>query len=177
MPKKTSSGTTKRKPNILITGTPGVGKSTICKRLAHVLKLKHVEISRSIRKRHLFKEWDDANNCSIFDEKMVRQYVKPKLKEGGFIFDFHCPHIFKRYKRYIDHCVVLVIHDTSVLYERLEARGYSSDKCRLNVEAEIFQAVREDATQIFGDPLLLENSDPHLLKENLRKIKGLLIAG
>lgn len=39
-----------RKPNLLITGTPGTGKTTTCQQLAAASGLEHVDVGKLVRR-------------------------------------------------------------------------------------------------------------------------------
>ncbi len=62
-------------PNILVTGTPGTGKTTVCGMLAAATSLRHVEIGALVKQEELHCGWDDEFNCYIIDEDKVRGFV------------------------------------------------------------------------------------------------------
>lgn len=53
--------TNREAPNILITGTPGVGKSTLCKKLAEVTALRWLEISKIAKENDCLQEYDPVS--------------------------------------------------------------------------------------------------------------------
>mmetsp|Transcript_137747 Transcript_137747/g.427986 ORF Transcript_137747/g.427986 Transcript_137747/m.427986 type:complete len:177 (-) Transcript_137747:159-689(-) len=152
---------TRERPNVLVTGTPGVGKTTFCEALvqsAH-LGMKHLEIGRLVRERKLYKEWDDDMDCSVFDEDMVLDELEPILEEGGYVVDFHSAGFLPH--EWFD-LVVVLRAETESLWARLEKRHYHEAKIRQNVEAEIFQTCLDEAREAFeeGDvPIWEEQHD------------------
>lgn len=77
-------------PNILITGTPGVGKSTFAKILSELeTKLTHYNIGELITKHKLYKNWNDKYNLPEFDDDLVIDFLEPLIQKGGCIIDFH----------------------------------------------------------------------------------------
>jgi cytidylate kinase len=62
-----------RLPNILITGTPGTGKTTTAEAVAAALGLTHVDVGKAIREQELHSGWDDKFECHIVDEDKVRR--------------------------------------------------------------------------------------------------------
>mmetsp|Transcript_103092 Transcript_103092/g.274092 ORF Transcript_103092/g.274092 Transcript_103092/m.274092 type:complete len:176 (-) Transcript_103092:364-891(-) len=140
----------RRRPNILVTGTPGVGKTTYCEALVQAVgsEMKHLEIGRLVRERKLYKEWDDDMDCSIFDEDMVCDELEPILEEGGYVVDFHSAGFLQ--DDWFD--LVLVLRaETSTLWARLEKRHYSETKIQQNVQAEIFQTCLDEAREAFEE--------------------------
>lgn len=146
-------------PNIIITGTPGVGKSTLCEELVEIinkdfeekfridgkeqLKMIHLNLSNIIKNERLYEEYDDELDASIFSEELVNQKLKKlNLQNGGYIIDFHDVN-FLYENKYIDK-IFLLTASTNVLYERLEKRNYTKDKIKNNIECEIFQVIKED---------------------------------
>lgn len=148
-----------RKPNILIIGTPGTGKTSLSKKLEKKLEgYKRIELSKAIKKNKLYNEWDDELGASIFDEKLVKRYLKSQLdrynsKNIGIILDFHSVNFLK--KKWFD-IVFCLNSETHILFDRLEKRGYSQEKIRENVECEIFKVIRYDAIEIFGDEQIVD---------------------
>jgi adenylate kinase len=58
-------------PNIIITGTPGVGKSSHCEILVQRTGLKHLVINQVAEQRGCFDGRDDELNSWIVDEDKV----------------------------------------------------------------------------------------------------------
>jgi RNA polymerase subunit RPABC4/transcription elongation factor Spt4 len=88
------------------------------------------------------KGWDEEFQCYVLDEDKVCDALEDVMGEGGNIVDHHTCDFFP--ERWFDLVVVLQT-DNSVLYERLEKRGYTEKKVRENVECEIFMVVAEEA--------------------------------
>lgn len=58
-------------PNIIITGTPGVGKTTHCEVLAQNTGLRHLSINDIVKERACHEGWDEERSCWIVDEDKV----------------------------------------------------------------------------------------------------------
>jgi adenylate kinase len=58
-------------PNIIITGTPGVGKSSHCELLAKKIGLKHFVINEIAEQRGCFDGRDEELGSWIVDEDRV----------------------------------------------------------------------------------------------------------
>ena len=130
-----------RTPNVVVSGTPGVGKTTFCEELSQSLgdAFIHINVAKDIEAEKLYSVFDDTLHCSVFDDAKVNEYVEELVEsrpQGGLIIDFHSVDFMS------PHCVdrgIVLRANTDVLYDRLLARGYSEEKVRGNVEAEIFE--------------------------------------
>ena len=58
-------------PNIIVTGTPGVGKTTHCETLAQTTGLKHLSISQVVKDRGCHEGWDEKFQSWVVDEDKV----------------------------------------------------------------------------------------------------------
>jgi adenylate kinase len=58
-------------PNIVITGTPGVGKTTHAEVLADRSGLKHVSVNQIVKDKETHEGWDDEFKSWIVDEDKV----------------------------------------------------------------------------------------------------------
>ena len=65
-------GKKRNKPNILITGTPGTGKTTTSSALAESADLRHVNIGDLVKDKALHDGWDDDLDCYVINEDLVR---------------------------------------------------------------------------------------------------------
>lgn len=162
-------------PNILVTGTPGTGKTTFSALLAQQLTTaiqaktgnpnlgyRHVELSRAIGEHKLYKKWDYELNCSIFDDDMVNDYLEPLMAAGGVIVDFHSSDFFP--ERFFA-AVFVLLTDNTVLYDRLAARGYPEAKVQLNVECEIMEVCKAEAIESYRPEIICEltnNREPDM---------------
>lgn len=148
---------TKVAPNILVTGTPGTGKTTTCELVAQATGLRHINVGDLVKSEELHSGWDDEFNCWIIDEDKVCDYLEDIIANGGCIVDYHGCDFFP--ERWFDLVVVLQT-ENSVLWERLERRGYSDNKIRENVQCEIMHVIVEEARESYREEIV------HVLSSN-----------
>ena len=68
-------------PNIIFTGTPGVGKTSHCELLAANTGLKHLSVNQIVKERACHDGWDDQFQSWIVDEDKVSwKPVSSKLR-------------------------------------------------------------------------------------------------
>lgn len=60
------------RPNVLVTGTPGTGKTTTSSLLADATGMHHFNISDLSREKGLHDGWDDELDCHVINEDLVR---------------------------------------------------------------------------------------------------------
>lgn len=60
-----------KKFNLMITGTPGTGKTTLSIKLAEYLEKNHLNISQIAIKENLTDEYDDVLDSHYIDEDKV----------------------------------------------------------------------------------------------------------
>jgi len=65
---------------ICITGVPGVGKSTIAKRLAKEINAVLIDINDFAIKNNLYEEYDEAEQTYIVDENKLFQEIDNYIK-------------------------------------------------------------------------------------------------
>ncbi|CAK75489.1 unnamed protein product (macronuclear) [Paramecium tetraurelia] len=160
----------RQKPNILITGTPGVGKSTLGKLLSeHVEGLQYVDVGLLINQRKLYKEWNQEFNVPEFDQDMVCDELENAMQTGGMIIDFHTSSFFP--ERWFD-LVVLLRTNNTVLYDRLKARGYEDKKITENIECEILDVSKDEVESSYKQNIIMElnNEEVGQLEQNILQI-------
>lgn len=150
----------KRLPNVLVLGTPGVGKTTFGDALKRLLEgagffgFERVEISRVIKEHQSLRSSrkDNVRDCSIFREGRVLEYLRKqyifKKSRGGVIIDFHSASVIR--PNWFDLIVVLRAK-TETIFDRLVRRKYSEKKVQENIECEIFGVVQEELENLMHD--------------------------
>ncbi|KAG7277968.1 hypothetical protein CRUP_020284 [Coryphaenoides rupestris] len=137
-----------KRPNILLTGTPGVGKTTLGKELAERTGLTYINIGDLAQEGQLFDGFDDDYQCPVLDEDRVVDELENKMANGGVIVDYHGCDFFP------------------------ERWGYTGKKLQDNVQCEIFQTIYEEAMEAYKEDIVhqLPSNKPEDLESNMERI-------
>ncbi|MGC1120783.1 MAG: adenylate kinase family protein [Candidatus Methanofastidiosia archaeon] len=119
---------------IAITGTPGVGKTSAAREVSEALGLTYIDISTLAKERGavIGKEEDSL----VVDVEVMKKSLE---SVDDIVIDSHFAEMFD-----VDFVFVLRCEPV-ILYERLKARGYSQEKIRENVMAEILDYSLQNA--------------------------------
>ncbi|XP_030388313.1 adenylate kinase isoenzyme 6 homolog [Scaptodrosophila lebanonensis] len=141
------------KPNILITGTPGAGKSYLCERLSTHLKFNWLDCSKIAKDHNFIEEFDAEYECPILDEEKLMDHLEPLMAEGGNIVEYHgCDFFPERWFQ----AVFVVTCPNKTLYDRLKGRGYNAKKLESNIQCEIFGTILEEARDSYKADIVYE---------------------
>lgn len=110
---------------ISITGTPGVGKTVTAEKVSTVLQLTHMNITKTAVTMGAALKKD---NNTYVDVDILRKKLE---KMDNIVIDSHFAEMFD-----VDFVFVLRC-EPKILYKRLKERGYSKEKIKENVMAEI----------------------------------------
>ena len=130
---------------ILVTGTPGTGKSTVSTLLSRELQSEHIELTRLVKEGGLSQGWDETRNTAIADMKALRlalANIIETAKKSVIVDGHYSTDVVPREEVTL---VVVLRRAPWVLREELKARGYSPRKIRENVEAELLGTCLMDA--------------------------------
>lgn len=159
---------------IIITGTPGTGKTSLAKELASLTKYKHIDVNKLITERRLKTGYDSRRKVRIIDVAylsnfLIKNYIKKPHK--GLIIESHLAHNIP--STYAGLCLVTAT-DLKPLYKRLEKRGYSEEKIRENLDAEIFRVCENEAMELNHKLVIVDTTKKRpkmLAKELLPRIR------
>lgn len=152
------------RPNILITGTPGVGKTATAILLAENLNLQHLNIGSIVEQHQFHSGYDEQLQTHVLDEDKLLDHLEGELEKAkeisaddnghnGVVIDYHSCDLFP--ERWFD--LVLVLRaDTDVLYDRLLKRGYCEAKREQNMQCEIMQVLLEEAKESYDVQIVQE---------------------
>ncbi|KAG6373698.1 P-loop containing nucleoside triphosphate hydrolase protein [Boletus reticuloceps] len=161
----------RRSPVIVITGTPGTGKSTHAQLLVQEspVPLQHINVGELVKMQGLHDGFDEEWQSYTVDEDKLLDQLESPVSEGGVILDWHTSDVYP--ERWADLVVVLRCHHTT-LWDRLETRGYPLKKIQENNEAEIMGIVCDEARESYqpGIVVELESNTLEDMEENVARI-------
>lgn len=149
---------------IILTGTPGTGKTTISHLLAEKFGCKLVDINLLVDEKHLYTGLDPEKGYKVVDmvaleeeiQRILNEEVEDDLKGrkdslGGVkdscvLIEGHLSHNFPKAD-----FVVVFRTEPPLLGNRLQKRGWKDVKIRENLEAEALDVCTWEAYQLHGD--------------------------
>ena len=122
--------------NIILTGSPGTGKTTIAKLLSKKLKYKYIDVNKLIKEKKLKEKYiKKLDTYEVNTDKLTDELIKIIKKSKGVVIDSHLSHYIP--KKYVNLCIVCKC-SLKELKKRLEKRKYSKIKVNENLDSEIF---------------------------------------
>lgn len=134
---------------IIITGTPGCGKTTVSKLLSEKINAKLISINSLLDDYDLNLGTDEVRGYKIVDtEKMIPIVDKIKNDNSDKIILFE-GHLAQDYPN-ADKIVVLRC-DPLILKKRLDTRGWTDKKVDENISAEILGICTQESYESYGE--------------------------
>ncbi|MEM2846237.1 MAG: AAA family ATPase [Nitrososphaerota archaeon] len=131
---------------ILVLGVAGVGKTMFGKALAGLLDLKFIDVPELVERRGLHAGYDEESKAYLVDLRRLSAAAGSELRMGGVLASVYA---FKPRGIKVSCAIVLRMRPTALL-RILRARGYSDEKIRENVSAELIDQPLVEAIQRFG---------------------------
>ncbi|MEM4248542.1 MAG: adenylate kinase family protein [Candidatus Nanoarchaeia archaeon] len=158
---------------IIISGTPGTGKTTLAKSLAKKLGYEYIGITKLIGKHKLAEGYDIVRKCSIVNTKKLNNVLIKLIKTANkekksLIIDSHLSHNLP--SKYVDLCIITKC-DLKVLQKRLQKKHYSKTKIRENLDVEIFDICLNEAKELGHKILVVDTTKGIDINRLIRKIK------
>lgn len=150
---------------IIVTGTPGTGKTTLSRLLADKLDFEYLDLNVFSKNNNLVLGFDNVRDCDIIDEEKISKKIKDYSKGKNIVVDSHLSHNID--PKIVDRCIVTKCN-LKVLKERLEKREYSEEKVRENLDSEIFDTCNIEALEEGHKPIVIwtDKNVEEQLKEN-----------
>ncbi|WEU40573.1 MAG: AAA family ATPase [Candidatus Odinarchaeum yellowstonii] len=140
---------------VVLTGTPGTGKTTISHLIAQILCVKLFSLSDLAVEAGAVTGEDIERDTLIVDGAVLKRFLNRFLSNmsGLVVFEGHYGELVP--KRFVDCCIVLRARP-SVLEKRLTERGYSGRKLLENLQAEVLGTCTFNAVEAYGRGLVYE---------------------
>jgi adenylate kinase len=135
---------------IVVTGTPGVGKTTISQKLAESLDGRYLSITDLVKEEKLITSVDKVRKTLVADTEKVFRRVKEILQSsvGNIVVDGHYA-VDVVPKKEVK-LIFVLRRDPAELKEVLEKRGFEGKKLWENLAAEILDVCLLDALSACG---------------------------
>ena len=135
---------------VAITGTPGVGKTSVCSHLRE-LGFQVIDINKLVSEG-FHKGFDNKRKCFVADLRKLRRHVKRIHKSAAkekqdnrrkhiLLLDSHISHLL-----HPDVAIVLRANPLE-LAERLRRKGFEERKIKENVQAETLDVILVEAVE------------------------------
>ena len=162
---------------IVITGTPGVGKTTVAKELASNLSAELLNIGELVKNEELIAESDKERGAFVADLKKVKARVKSILRkiEKDIVIEGH--YSYDVIPKTINPYIFVLRRNPDDLEATLKSRGYDEKKVSENVAAEVLDVCLIGVIKRFGVNRLHEIDVTHIdagmaVNEILAVLKG-----
>jgi adenylate kinase len=141
---------------ILITGTPGTGKTTISRLLATELRACYVDPKTLLRRKEIDYTYDKKRKTRTVSLKRLRNRLceLAARTDHGLVIDSHIALETGPLPRLVR--AIVLRCDPIVLERRLERKRWSKSKIGENLQAEILDICLWDAVENYGWNKILE---------------------
>jgi len=157
---------------IVISGIPGVGKSTIAKRLAEIINAEVIDILEFSLKNKLYQEFDEILNTYIVDENRLFDELKKhieNIKDKDIIIEGNFAHLFPDGDLYF-----VIKADPNIVYKRLEERGYTYNKIFENIWAMNLEVIEDELEYLRKEYYIFYNNKEEDLPEIINKMVDII---
>ena len=126
--------------NIIISGTPGCGKTSVAEEISNIIDAKVISLNELAISDKFSFEYDEDRKTYIVDFEIFLPYVLEKIEEikqedtTYLIIESHFSDIIP--EKFIDYAFILRC-DPDELFKRLESKDYDLRKITENIQAEI----------------------------------------
>lgn len=135
---------------VLVTGTPGVGKTSVSRLLASRLCAVRIDLTEVVEKEELIVGVDKLRGSLIANMDIVSRRIQEIVRncQCDIIIDGH--YAVNVVSAKANHLVFVLRRDPDELKKSMESRGYKGRKLWENLLAEVLDVCLWDAVKAYG---------------------------
>ena len=166
--------------NIIISGTPGCGKTSVARELSNLINGRIISLNELASSDDFSFEYDEERKTFIVDFKIFLPYVLKKIKKikksnpPFLIIESHFSDIIPN--KLIDYAFILRCYPDELVI-RLKEKNYSSKKITENIQSEILGNCVNYFIKKKAKKPLFEIDTTHLTIETVAKTIKRIITG
>ncbi len=160
---------------IIVTGTPGVGKTTLAKGLARETGFSYVGVNDLVRRERLHKGYDRKTDSYRIDMTRAKNRLTAITENERLVIDTNYVGGLIASKR--DVIAIVLRLDPVALFERLSKRRWSRQKMLENVEAELVDVALIDAVKSLGKQRVFQINTTSKSASTVLRIALRILAG
>lgn len=134
---------------IIITGTPGTGKTTVCEKLKEKIDAEFISINSLLEDYDLNLGTDEKRGYKIVDtERMIPivDKIKENTAKNNIIFEGHLAQDYPHAD-----LVIVLRCNPEILRKRLDKREWREEKIHENLSAEILGVCTSESYESYGE--------------------------
>jgi adenylate kinase len=164
---------------IIVTGTPGVGKTALSKLIAKTTRAIYLNIGDHVKGEKLYSNFDRSTRSYVIDERRLRESLYRFFRahdQRKMVIETHW---LGRFMPKRPGMVAIVVRlDPVILARRLKARNWPKRKAWENVEAELIDLSLYESLKFLGAKRVYEiDATQEGPRELLQEVLRLMSAG
>lgn len=146
-----------RRFSIVVTGTPGTGKTTLCRKVSEIMGWVHMDLGEFVIRKRLHLGYDRSRMSYIVDLARTKRQIVDTLKsgEGTYLLDGCFSHLVAPLRNTLG--VVVLRTNPIKLLERLSKKP--KRKALENAQAEALDVVLIESLTRFGKVYEIDTTD------------------
>lgn len=135
---------------IVVTGTPGVGKTVVSSLLTSRLHALHIDLGELVKREKLWSDMDKTRGTLIADMSRLSKRVQEMIEhsERDIVLDGHYAVDVVPAKNV--HIVFVLRREPEELQRSMEKRGFKGKKLKENLAAEVLDVCLYNAVKVCG---------------------------